>query len=59
MLTKKDFQALANMLNMATSVDNPDIIGKTSLVDQLCVYLKHKNPRFDAARFRAACEGKD
>jgi hypothetical protein len=54
-MTKKDYKAIAAIINGSTLVSFPGNIDKLELVDMLCVMLKNDNPNFDADKFKTAC----
>jgi len=56
-MTKKDYVMIARIINFATDAEHEALVSKDSLVDQLVVSLTEDNPRFDAERFRRACNG--
>lgn len=58
MLTKKEYETLAKVIATARIFNAEDtLISKESLVLHLCVVLHNDNPRFDVAKFTAACNG--
>ena len=61
-MTRKDFERIAQVFRVAYNVRRytSDMITVSSalddMLDDMCVEFKAINPRFDEARFRAACE---
>lgn len=47
-MTKKDFQVLADHINVA-------LLGNKDIIDALCTGLHTINPKFDKDKFLAAC----
>ena len=54
-MTKKDYIAIANVINAAMWEDKADPATITSLVAKFAAIFAEDNPRFDAQRFFAAC----
>jgi hypothetical protein len=59
-MTRKDYVALANIINQQTlvgpGVAPETVLDKIGLINWLVVYLKSDNARFNEATFRAACK---
>ena len=55
MMTKRDFQAIAETLNDTLWDDNADPATIMRLAGRLAVVCKQSNPRFDKDRFIDAC----
>ena len=55
-MTRKDFERIAQVFR----VNAPSNVGAQQtwafMLDDMCIELQAMNPRFDEARFRAACE---
>lgn len=58
-MTKKDFEAIADAIRLATSEANPALVHKATLKETLCRYFSERNPRFNAGRFSEACYAKE
>lgn len=57
MVTKKDFEAIAEIIKNKTSHVNPQLlfIPTIGLVRKLADYFTTQNPRFDRQKFLNAC----
>ena len=57
-VSKQHFEMFARIIRIArehgTWDDNPE--GLAEMMDSVCVECEKENPRFDRARFEAACE---
>lgn len=60
-MSRKDYRAIAAILNDPTLKAKAGSVEqyKAGLVSRLSLYLMRDNDRFNSARFRAACYGKD
>jgi hypothetical protein len=54
-MTRKDYDLIAQEIRKCLPEDRLPRDGKRRLVSSLAHKLKADNPRFDAARFTAAC----
>lgn len=57
MLTKKDYEAIARIVNEL--VDNENNINRDDLVEHLSDYFEKDNPNFDKDLFHKACYKKE
>lgn len=57
-MTRKDYCALADAIETAWSMDDCGSIGEAfnAIVSRIADALEQDNPRFDRARFGAACD---
>ncbi len=53
-MTRKDYELIAKAINETDKNGTVYLLGH--LVEVLCVALAEDNPRFDAGRFREACD---
>jgi hypothetical protein len=54
-MSKKDYVAIADRMNMVLWKRESDPATMTDVISQLAVVFEADNPRFDRARFIAAC----
>ena len=57
-MTRKDFKAIANIINNNTIIENDEktlVLNKFRLINDLCVVFKSLNSRFNKQRFVDAC----
>ena len=57
MLTKKDYEAIARIVNVL--VDNENNSNRDDLVEHLSDYFEKDNPNFDKDLFHKACYKKE
>lgn len=61
MMIRKDFERIAQVFRVNRPIETDKNLRSrynvwSRVLDDMCVELKAINPRFDEARFRAACE---
>ena len=56
MLTRQDFERIAQVFRVYSGARDKERDLWELIIDDMCVELKAINPRFDADRFKAACE---
>ena len=63
MMTRKDFERIAQVFRVNRPIETvmdvsyrPRYNVWRHMLDDMCIELKAINPRFDEARFRAACK---
>ena len=54
-MTKKDYDAIADIIHGTTFVRSPARVCKKQLVSELAEWFKYENPRFDKKKFAEAC----
>jgi hypothetical protein len=55
-MTKKDFERIAQVFRVNQPFSGNGSVLWANLRDDACIEFKAGNPRFDEARFKAACE---
>jgi hypothetical protein len=55
-MTKKDFERIAQVFRVNQPCYTEQRLLWANLRDDMCIEFKAVNPRFDAVRFKAACE---
>lgn len=61
MLTRKDFERIAGIIRRYSYLDNYGVpaVFQEDIVRELADYFADENPRFDVAKFIAACARED
>lgn len=54
MITKKDFKAIAEIINSENNKNKSFGIGE-DFINKLCDYFKSQNPLFDEYKFKEVC----
>jgi len=59
MLSKKYYKRIAEIIRTSKrlNAEYTECIDVIELIDELCIFFKENNPRFDKDRFVAACCG--
>jgi len=55
-MTKKDYQAIAKIISLNTSIDDPHIVLKKPFILGLCDMFKEDNQRFNKDKFLEAVD---
>lgn len=58
-LSKKDYEVVAASIAFALCYTQERYLHTEILINRLCDYFKHENPRFNEDKFREACLDSD
>lgn len=58
-MQKRHFEMIAAAIRSCTNPNDSDVIYRHDFMATLCTEFEAANPRFDRARFIAACNGED